>query len=114
MGLWQIIALLPGASRSGTVIAGGLFAGLSFQHALEYSFLLSIPALLAAGAFELLSAIQTPPDSEILLMTAIASVVAFCSALISIRFLLTSVRNLGFMPFVLYRIVFGVAILFLL
>lgn len=113
MGLWQVLALLPGASRSGTVIAGGLFAGLSFQDALEYSFLLSIPALLAAGGFELLSAIKTPPTSDVLMMTAVAFVVAFIAALVSIKFLLASVRKLGFLPFVVYRIIFGILILFL-
>ncbi len=113
MGLFQILALLPGASRSGTAIAGGLFAGLSFSTALEFSFLLSIPALLVAGGYEVLSAVQTPPTTDVLLMTLIGSVVAFVSALVSIKFLLATVRRLGFIPFVVYRIVFGIAILLL-
>jgi undecaprenyl-diphosphatase len=114
MGLWQVIALLPGASRSGSVIAGGLFAGISFDDALKYSFLLSIPALLVAGGYELFTSLGNGIPQNIITSTAVGTLAAFLSALISIKFLITSVRKLGFTPFVIYRILFGILILILL
>lgn len=113
MGFYQVLALIPGTSRSGIVIAGGLFEGLSFSQALEYSFFMSIPALGAAGVYELLSSLKTHPSGEILIATAIGTIISFLSALGVIHFLLTWVRKIGFMPFVIYRILFGIAILFI-
>lgn len=113
MGLFQVIAIIPGTSRSGITAAGGAFQKMTLAQALEYSFLLSIPALLAAGGYELLSAIKMHPSGDILLMTGIASLVAFVSALASITFLLASVRKVGFTPFVIYRIIFAIALIFL-
>lgn len=111
MGCWQVLALIPGASRSGTAIAGGLLSGLSFKAALEYSFLLSIPALLAAGAYELLKLQHTPLPTELLWVTLWGTIVAFGSALVAIHVLLVLVRRIGFLPFVIYRIAFGLWIL---
>jgi undecaprenyl-diphosphatase len=113
MGLFQVIAIIPGTSRSGITAAGGAFQKMTLAQALEYSFLLSIPALLAAGGYELLSAIKMHPSGDILMMTGIASLVAFVSALASITFLLASVRKVGFTPFVIYRITFAIALFFL-
>lgn len=113
MGLWQILALIPGTSRSGIVIAGGLFEGLSFEQALEFAFYMSVPSLGAAGAFELLSAVKDHPDKSIIMLTAVATLISFVSAMVVIKILLAAVRKIGFMPFVIYRIIFGIAILFI-
>lgn len=113
MGLYQVLALIPGTSRSGIVIAGGLFEGLTFSQALEYSFFMSVPALGAAGVYELLSSLKTHPSTDIVIATAIGSLVSFLSALGVIHFLLTWVKKIGFMPFVIYRILFGIAVLFI-
>jgi undecaprenyl-diphosphatase len=113
MGLYQVLALFPGTSRSGIVIAGGLFEGLSFKQALEYSFLMSVPALGVAGLYELIQAVEIKPDAALLQMTAVATLVAFISALAVIHGLLKWVRKIGFTPFVLYRIVFGIVVLWL-
>jgi len=113
MGVFQVLAIIPGTSRSGITAAGGAFQKMTLAQALEYSFLLSIPALLAAGGFEMLSAIKTHPTGDILMMTGIATIVAFISAIISIKFFLDTVRKVGFMPFVIYRIIFGIAVLLL-
>lgn len=113
MGVGQVLALIPGTSRSGIVIASGIFSGLDFSQAVEFSFLLSIPALGVAGLYELLSAIKTHPSSDVLLMTMIATVVSCLSALGVIHGLLQWVKKHGFGPFIIYRILFGLAILML-
>lgn len=108
MGLYQVLALIPGTSRSGISVAGGLFDGMTFSQALEYSFLLGVPALTGAGIFELLSALKDGVDSAIVVPTLIATLIAFVSALVVIHFLLKFVKKVGFMPFVIYRILFGI------
>ncbi len=112
MGLYQILALIPGTSRSGIIIAGGLFEGLSFSQALEYSFLMGIPSLGGAGLFELISAAKEGINQTLLFPTIVATAVSFVSAMIVIHFLLKWVRKVGFMPFVYYRILFGIVALF--
>jgi undecaprenyl-diphosphatase len=113
MGLFQIISLIPGTSRSGITAAGGAFQQMTLSQALEYSFLLSIPALLAAGGYEILKTIQTPMDSAIILPTLIATIVAFISSIIAIEWLRRIVRTVGFTPFVIYRFLFAAVILFI-
>lgn len=108
MGMYQILALIPGVSRSGIVMVGGLMQGLSFEKVLEYAFLMSIPSLGGAGVFELLSAMGDKPTSEIVSATFIGFIASFISALIAIRFLLSLVRRCGFLPFVYYRVLFGI------
>lgn len=113
MGMYQILALVPGVSRSGIVMVGGLMQGLSFERVLEYSFLMSLPALGGAGIFELISVVGQDLPQELLVSTLVASVVAFASALVAIHFLITLVRRAGFMPFVIYRLFFGIFVLML-
>ncbi|MBP9700582.1 undecaprenyl-diphosphate phosphatase [Candidatus Woesebacteria bacterium] len=114
MGLFQSIALLPGTSRSGITAAGGMVQGMNLSQALEYSFLLSIPALLLAGLYEMISLRGTALEPGLLELTALASIVAFGCAIVSISFLRKSVRRVGFLPFVLYRFAFALFILFAL
>ncbi|PWU22404.1 undecaprenyl-diphosphatase [Candidatus Cerribacteria bacterium 'Amazon FNV 2010 28 9'] len=113
MGIYQVLAVLPGTSRSGITIAGGLMEGMEFARALEYSFLLSIPALGVAGLYELYAAIKMHPSSDLLLFTLLGTVTAFVSAFIVIKTFLQWVRSHGFTPFVIYRFVFGALVLWL-
>lgn len=114
MGLFQILALVPGTSRSGVVTAAGIFSGLSMAQALEYSFLLSIPVLGIAGVYELLKATTESVNAQIIVPTGIAAVVACVCAVLAVKALRRTVRSVGFIPFVFYRIMFGAFILLFL
>jgi undecaprenyl-diphosphatase len=112
VGLAQLIAVaFPGASRSGTTILIALVLGLSRSSAAEFSFLLGIPTLLAAGAKETLDALRGheahEPWSHVLLGTMVAAATAF----VVVQWLLGYVRNHNFTPFGYYRIAIGLAIL---
>lgn len=110
VGLLQCLALIPGTSRSGATIMGGLVLGLSRKAAAEFSFYLAIPTLIGAGAYSvwkdraLLSAEDLP-------IFATGTVVAFFSALWCIRWLIRFVSTHDFVPFAWYRIVFGTVVL---
>ena len=110
VGLFQMLALIPGTSRSAATILGGLFIGMSRRAATEFSFFIAIPTLLGATVYELWKARDTLTASEATPL-AISSVVAFISALLSIRFLLRFVSRHSFAVFAWYRIVFGGVIL---
>lgn len=111
VGLIQVLALIPGTSRSAATILGGLFIGMSRRAATEFSFFIAIPTLLGATAYELWKA-RHELTSEELAPLALSSGVAFFAALLSIRFLLRFVRTHSFVVFALYRIAFGVLILY--
>jgi undecaprenyl-diphosphatase len=106
VGVIQVLALIPGTSRSAATILGGLFMGLSRRAATEFSFFIAIPTLLGATVYELWKARHTL-TSDLAGPIALSSVIAFISALISIRFLLRFVRTHSFSIFAWYRIVFG-------
>jgi len=113
IGLWQCLALVPGASRSGTTITGGLSLGLKREDAARYSFLLSIPATALAGVFQLkhfLEAPEKPPTVALVVSTA----VAFVSGMAAIAGLLRYLRTRTMAVFVVYRLLLGVALLALL
>ncbi|HYY59734.1 MAG TPA: undecaprenyl-diphosphatase UppP [Pyrinomonadaceae bacterium] len=109
----QVLALMPGASRSGSTIMGGLFAGETRETAARFSFLLSIPAIAASGLLELKEAVEKlPTDSYVSL--AVATVVSGVVGYASIWFLLRFLRTHSTAVFIGYRLVVGVAILALL
>jgi undecaprenyl-diphosphatase len=109
----QVLALLPGASRSGSTIMGGLFAGETRETAARFSFLLSMPAIAASGLLELKEAIhRLPPDSALPLV--VATVVAGLVGYASIWFLLRFLRTHSTAVFILYRLVLGGTLLLLL
>lgn len=115
VGLAQLVAVaFPGASRSGTTILIALVLGLSRSSAAEFSFLLGIPTLLAAGAKETLDALKGhaphEPWSHVILGTVVAAITAF----VVVKWLLGYVRDHTFTPFGWYRILIGLAILLLL
>ncbi|MEU8590416.1 undecaprenyl-diphosphate phosphatase [Streptomyces sp. NPDC048664] len=108
-GLCQALALVPGVSRSGATISGGLFLGYRREAAARYSFLLAVPAVLASGAFELKDAAETGHVSWG--PTLFATVIAFASGYAVIAWFMKFISSKSFMPFVWYRIALGVAII---
>lgn len=113
VGLWQAIALIPGASRSGSTISGALFAGLSRPTAARFSFLLSIPSVLAAAALELVQERHELMQAG-MAPTVIATVVSFGVGYASIAFLMKLLQTQSTMGFIVYRVALGVALLLLL
>ena len=113
IGIAQALALIPGASRSGTTITGGLFVGLKRSDAARYSFLLSVPAVFASGFFELYSAFQYL-DSAIVFDLVVATLASAISGYIAIDFLLKFLKKHSTYIFVYYRIAIGLFILILL
>ncbi len=113
VGLAQVISLMPGASRSGSTIMGGLFAGETRETAARFSFLLSIPAITASGLLQLREAWQIlPADSMMPLL--VATIVSGIVGYLSIWFLLAYLRKNSTGIFIGYRIILGVVILVLL
>ena len=112
VGCFQALALIPGVSRSGITITAALFIGLSRALSIKYAFLLSIPVITLATllkTFEL-STVASQVDWTLLLM---GFIIAFIAAYTTIVFFIRLVERIGFMPFVIYRILLG-ALLFLL
>jgi undecaprenyl-diphosphatase len=108
LGCWQALALIPGVSRSGSTISGGLFLGLTREAATRFSFLLSVPAVVLSALFELRKAF----DGDLQIgPTVIATIFAFISGYLIIAWLLRYVRTHTFTIFVVYRVVVGVIIL---
>src|SRR6266850_312286 len=109
----QVLALIPGSSRSGSTIMGGLFAGLTRETAARFSFLLSIPAIAASGVLELKEAIHKLPDGSslpLIVATIVSGIVGYASIWFLLRFLRTHSTGI----FILYRLVVGAAIIFAL
>jgi undecaprenyl-diphosphatase len=111
VGLAQVVSLVPGVSRSGATISAGLFLGLDRVAATRLSFFLSIPALLAAGVYELPDALDGSLDIGPIV---VGTVVAFVVAYASVAWLLKFVAHHSIAWFVPYRVVVGAAILTLL
>ena len=109
IGFAQALALVPGTSRSGATIIGGMLFGLSRPAATEFSFFLAIPTLLAACAYELMRnrALLSLQDAQGL---AIGFVAAFVAAFLCVRWLIRYVSRHDFVPFAWYRIAFGLLI----
>lgn len=113
VGLAQVLALMPGASRSGSTIMGGLLAGEKRETAARFSFLLSIPAITASGLLELRQALKILP-AESFLPLIVATVVAGVVGYLSIWFLIAFLRRNSTAIFIIYRILLGSVILILL
>jgi undecaprenyl-diphosphatase len=107
VGIAQCFALIPGTSRSGATIIGGMLFGLSRRAATEFSFFLAVPTMLAASALDLYKN-WTALDGDNLLVIAIGFAAAFVSALIVVRWLIRFVSHHDFVPFAWYRIALGV------
>ncbi len=115
IGCAQAIALIPGSSRSGTTITGGLFVGLNRETAARFSFLLSLPSVFAAGLLELVKErhelfSSTIGIENILVATIVSGIVGYAS----IAFLLNYLKNHSTYIFIIYRIIVGFGLLYLL
>ncbi|GGR94005.1 undecaprenyl-diphosphatase 2 [Streptomyces humidus] len=110
-GLCQACALIPGVSRSGATISGGLFMGYKREAAARYSFLLAIPAVLASGVFETKDALEGGHVAWG--PTLFATVIAFASGYAVIAWFMKFISHKSFMPFVWYRIALGVVVIVL-
>ncbi len=115
IGFFQALALIPGASRSGSTISGAFFRNMTREDAARFSFLLSIPAVLLSGTYELFSqrAELMRADSAILSLV-IATIVSGVVGYWSIGFLLSFIKKHSMNLFVIYRILFGILIIILL
>lgn len=110
VGLAQACALIPGTSRSGATIIGGLFLGLSRRAATEFSFFLAIPTLFAATAYSLYKD-RALLNADDLGMWSVGFVAAFVSAFLCVRWLLRYISSHDFSAFAWYRIAFGLVVL---
>jgi len=110
VGIAQCLALIPGTSRAGSTIIGGLFLGLSRRAATEFSFFLAIPVLFAASGYELFKnrALFSSGDLGIF---GVGFAAAFVSAFFSVRWLLRYISRHDFTAFAWYRIAFGIVVL---
>jgi undecaprenyl-diphosphatase len=111
VGLAQAFALIPGTSRSGATIIGGMLFGLSRRAATEFSFFLAVPTLIAAGAYDFWKN-RALFDSGDLGLFGVGSITAFASAFVCVRWLIRYIATHDFKPFAWYRIVFGAVVLF--
>jgi undecaprenyl-diphosphatase len=110
VGLVQCLAMVPGTSRSGATIIGGMLLGLSRKAATDFSFFLAIPTLVGAGAYSLYKerALLSMAD---LPLFGVGLVVSFLSAWVCVRWLLRYIASHDFVPFAWYRIAFGIVVL---
>ena len=118
IGCFQVLSIIfPGLSRSAATIVGGMSQKLSKKIALEFSFFLAVPTMMAASAKSTLDVYKTNPEvfaSDNLITLLIGAIVAFIVALVSVQFFIKIVQKMGFAPFGWYRIVLGITILILL
>jgi undecaprenyl-diphosphatase len=110
IGLAQTLALVPGVSRAGATILGGMVFGLTRQTATEFSFFLAIPIMIAVTGFDLLYNWKLLSLADVP-MFAVGFITAFLSALLVIRILIHYVANNDFRAFAWYRIIFGICVL---
>jgi undecaprenyl-diphosphatase len=111
IGLAQALALIPGTSRSGITMTAGLMLGMTKTDAARFSFLLSVPLILAAGLLKTIELVQTPSAFD-LQAICYGTVLSFISALACIMFFLKWIEKSGFLPFVIYRLILGVLLFF--
>ena len=109
IGLCQVLALVPGVSRSGATIVGGMLMGLDRPAAAEFSFFLAMPTMMAAFAHSLLKA-RHQLTSERAVEIAVGLVMAFIASALVVKPFLAVVRRAGFAPFAWYRIALGLAV----
>jgi len=113
IGLFQVFALLPGASRSGTAMTAALFIGLNLKDASKFAFLLSIPTIFGALVF-LLIEISTSSYSFNFISLFIGLITSCVVAFLTIKYFLIFVDRIGMYPFVIYRIILGCILLLLI
>ncbi|MCV2348655.1 undecaprenyl-diphosphate phosphatase [Paucibacter sp. Y2R2-4] len=110
VGVIQCLAMVPGTSRSGSTIIGGMLMGLSRKAATDFSFFLAIPTLIGAGAYSLYKERALLSSADIP-MFGVGLLFSFISAWICVRWLLRYISSHSFVPFAYYRIAFGIVVL---
>ncbi len=111
VGVFQVFSLIPGSSRSGTTIAGALFAGMSREAAARFSFLLSIPIIAASGLLELREAFHILGDGTSMVNLAVSTLVSAIVGYASIAFLISYLRRNSTLLFIVYRLIAGLGLL---
>lgn len=112
IGWFQALALLPGISRSGATISGGMLAGLSREQATRFAFVLSFPVLLGAGLLSINSLLGAPSIGGQMTALIVGCSVSFLSGLAAIHFLVTYLKTHSFSVFIWYRILLATVIVF--
>jgi len=110
MGLWQALALIPGTSRSGATISGARALGYAREDAAKLAMLMSIPTILASGAFLGMEVVATA-DAQAARDGAIAAGFAFVSALAALTLMMRLLKSVSFTPYVIYRVILGTVLL---
>lgn len=114
IGLAQVLALLPGASRAGVVLTAGLFLGLQREYAARFSFLLALPTIAGASLLSLFEWWLEPTHTALAWPVLLFSfLVSMLTALLSMHFFIVLLKRVGLIPFVVYRLAFGVFIVVL-
>lgn len=115
IGVWQVLAMIPGVSRSAATIIGGMQQRLSRKAAAEFSFFLAVPTMCAATGYKVIKALKEQPemlkDSNNLLLLGVGNLVAFFVALLAIKSFISFLQKHSFQVFGVYRIIAGLAIL---
>ena len=114
IGIAQMLALIPGVSRSGATTSAALALGYERPAAARFAFLLAIPAVFGSGLYELIHSFGEPEGAYGYAETAVATAIAFGVGYVVIAFLMKYISTHSFMPFVIYRIVLGIALIVLL
>ncbi len=110
IGVFQILAMVPGTSRSGATIIGALIIGVSRTAAAEFTFFLAVPTMIAASGVKLIKFGFNFTSSELIVL-AVGTIVAFAVSLVAIKFLMSYVKKHDFKVFGWYRIVLGIIVL---
>ena len=113
IGFFQVFALIPGTSRSGSTIVGGMLGGLSRKTAADFSFLLAIPTMFAASGYEFAKNIHSFKEQNLLIL-GIGFIISFISCYIAVKWFLKFVKKYTLNPFGVYRIIIGIILLYML
>ncbi len=113
IGLAQVFALIPGTSRAGSTIVGALLVGLSRKASAEFSFLLALPVLTAASGYDFLKHYKEFTNANLITL-AVGFVVSFIVAYFTMKLFIRFLENFTFVSFGIYRIIFGVILLYLI
>lgn len=118
VGVWQVLAMIPGTSRAAATMIGGMQQGLTRRFAAEFSFFLAVPTMVAATGYKLMKATKEHPemlkDKQNLAMLGLGNVIAFVVAMIAVKTFITILQKSGLKAFGVYRIVAAAAIFILM
>jgi len=111
-GIWQALALVPGTSRSGATISGARALGYGRESAARLAMLMSIPTIIASGTLLGIDAVSEA-DSTMMLDSALVAAMSFVTALLSLSFMMRLLKSVSFTPYVIYRVILGLALLWI-